>query len=427
MELNATSTIIRTPATCYMPPGLQQEDRIWGVACRLDSLSSRRNWGIGDFSDLKNLLRWSSQHGAGAVSINPLQAEFPPATAKSYPHYFSTLRFLNPLYLDPEKIADFAESEAARGFFIDPALKVRLAALRDRRCIDFKEIAHVKEDIFVMLWQHFRQNHLHPDTERGREFRTFQRRGGEELKAYALFETLREHFRDESEPGWSAWPEEYRHIHADGLSQFAGNNIDRIEYHQYLQWQAELQLAAIGRRSMELGLKVGLLQTLPDSLIRDSFEAWYRPGLYACNMETAALPDQLNITSIPGSKPLVAQKLVEWGYAPFINALRANMRHSGALFIPYALIAEQQCWLPQSDTCSEAIYLENPLSELLAIICLESQRNKCLLAVSMTRNFLKRFTASCLPDLFFYTTPAASRQTPEETCFLRINIRRKRL
>ena len=413
LELKAASTIIRTPATCYVPPGLQQEDMIWGVACRLDTLSSRRNWGIGDFSDLKNLLRWSSQHGAGTVNINPLQAESPPATGKSCPHYFSTLRFLNPLYLDPERMADFAESEAAGRFFNDPAFKVRLAALRDRHSLDFTEIAKVKEDIFAILWQHFLQNHLHPDTERGRAFRTFQQRGGEELKAYALFETLREHFKDASDAGWSSWPEEYRHIHADGLSQFAGNNSGRIEYHQYLQWQAELQLAAIGRRSMELGLKVGLLQTLPDSLIGDSFEAWYRPGLYACNMETGALPDRLKTTSVPNSKPLVAQKLVEWGYAPFINALRANMQHSGALFIPYALIAEQQCWLPQSDSCREAIYLENPLSELLAIICLESQRNKCLVGCEHDEELPEKFCKTLLAGSILLYNPGHFKADPK--------------
>ncbi len=411
-ELNAASTIIRTPAKCYVPPGLQKEGMIWSIACQLGTLSSRRNWGIGDFSDLKNLLRWSSQHGAGAISINPLQAESSPATRKSYPQYFSTLRFLNPLYIDPEKIADFAESEAAGGFFNDPALKVRLASLRDRQCIDFTEVANVKEAIFEILWQHFQQNHLHPDTERGREFRTFQQQGGEELRAYALFETLREHFKDKSEAGWSSWPEKYRHAHADGLSQFAGNNIHRIEYHHYLQWQAERQLAAIGRRSMELGLKLGLLQTLPDSLIRDSFEAWYRPGLYACNMETGASAERLNITSLAGGKPLVAQKLVDWAYAPFISALRANMRHAGALFIPYELIAEKQCWRMLSDSCDDAIYLENPFSELLAIICLESQRNKCLVGCEYDEEFPEKFCTALRAKSILSYNPGHFKTVP---------------
>lgn len=395
-ELNEDCTLIITPATCYTPPGLQQNSRIWGVACQLQTLRSKRNWGIGDFSDLRNLLWWSSQHGAGTVHINPLQTVSLPTSKPSYPDHFSSLSFINPLYLDPEDIADFHESEEAEKFSQHHTLKVHLASLHDQKYIDFIEVSIVKRAVFEILWQHFQENHLNPDTDRGLDFRRFQQSGGEDLKAFALYEILREHFTDKASENWTEWPEEYRHPHTAAVSKFADMHSDRIGYHQYLQWQSELQLASIGRRSMELGLKVGLLQTLPGNINRDSFETWYRPGLYAINMNKGGFYNVRNEITPIDSPPLIAQKLVESAYAPFIDALRANMQHAGALCIPYTVIAEHQCWLPRADSSNDAIYFKNPTSDILGILSLESQRNRCLVICEHAENLPEIFRKTLL-------------------------------
>ena len=84
------------------------------------------------------------------------------------------------------------------------------------------------------------------------------------LRRHALFEALQEHFHREDPQvwGWPVWPEAYRDPAAPEVARFAESQAERVEFYEYLQWQAELQLEAVGRRSMELGLGVGLYQDL---------------------------------------------------------------------------------------------------------------------------------------------------------------------
>lgn len=375
-EAAAGCLVIVTPDTCSVPPGLQGQARIWGVSCRVDTLRSGRNWGIGDFSDLKELLFRSAEEGAGALAISPLQCRIPGQRGRPLSGQVSSLCFPDFVSLDPEVIADFSENKAARDFFQGPDFQVRLASLRNRQLVPLAEARAAKAALCELLWRHFRHNHLEPERERGREFRDFQQAGGEELRAYSLFEALREHLSAQNErwSDWHDWPEDFRDPHSSTVADFALENRDRIEFYQYLLWQTELQLAAVGRRSLELGLKVGIIGTLAASLHPGGFETWYRPQLFALNMAGAI--------SSPGSRggcpPLLPAGLKAAAYAPFIAALRANMRHAGALCINYATIAGPRCRLPAAGAFSGSVSCRYPITELLGIIALESRRNRCL-------------------------------------------------
>ena len=372
--------VIVTPGTCSVPPGLQGQTRIWGISCRVDTLSSGRNWGAGDFSDLKELLFRSAEEGAGALAISPLQARIPGQSGRPFSAQVSSLCFPDFVSLDPEVIADFSESKAARDFFQDLDFQLRLASLRNQQLVPLEEVRAAKIALCELLWHHFQQHHLEPELERGREFRDFQQAGGEELRAYSLFEALREHLRtqDEGWSDWHGWPQDFRDQHSAAVADFALANRDRIEFYQYLLWQTELQLTAVGRRSMELGLKVGLIGTLAASLHPGGFETWYRPQLFALNPAGAISFPGGRGMGRDGCPPLLPAGLKGAAYAPFIAALQANMRHAGALCINHATIAGPRCRLPAAAAFSGSVFLQYPVAELLGIIALESRRNHCL-------------------------------------------------
>ena len=59
---------------CYEPSVFQDGGRAWGFAVQLYGLRSARNWGIGDFGDLRTLIELAARRGAAAVGVNPLHA-----------------------------------------------------------------------------------------------------------------------------------------------------------------------------------------------------------------------------------------------------------------------------------------------------------------------------------------------------------------
>ncbi|HEY7776548.1 MAG TPA: 4-alpha-glucanotransferase, partial [Kineobactrum sp.] len=78
-------------------------ERGWGISCQLYTLRSARNWGVGDFSDLMELLTLSAAAGADLIGLNPLHAPCAGSDDAASPYSPSDRRFLNPLYIDPEQ------------------------------------------------------------------------------------------------------------------------------------------------------------------------------------------------------------------------------------------------------------------------------------------------------------------------------------
>lgn len=377
----AEQAFIVAPATCYQPEAIANSGRIWGPAVQLYAVRSERNWGIGDFSDLRLLLeQWAAQ-GADVIGINPIHALFPHNPEHASPYSPSSRLFFNILYLDVEAITDFHESDAARATLRTPEFQMRLEGLRATELVDYAGVAALKLPVLEMLYHHFCEHHLAMESERAAAFRAFQAREEEQLYRHTLFEALQEYFhnQDPNVWGWPAWPEPYRHPESAEVHEFETQHQDRITFFAYLQWQADLQFAAAGWRSLELGLGVGLYLDLAISVDGGGAEAWANQALYAIGVGVGAPPELNNqLGQDWGLPPFVPDRLREAAYAPFIATLRHNMRHGGALRLDHVMGLMRQYWVPADMPPTEGAYVRYPFEDLLGILALESQRNQCL-------------------------------------------------
>jgi (1->4)-alpha-D-glucan 1-alpha-D-glucosylmutase len=375
------SCFIVAPRTCYRPPTLEGDGRVWGPAAQLYGVRSERNWGMGDFTDLRTLVDQWGARGAGIVAINPLHAIFPHNPAHASPYSPSSRLFTNVLYLDVEASDDFRESAAARRLVRSAEFQSRLKRLRDAELVDYAAVAAAKLQVLEMAYTHFRDRHLAAGDARANAFRGFQAAGGEQLRRHALFEALQERFHreDPSIGGWPAWPAPFRNPASPEVASFARERAERIEFYEYLQWQADLQLGLAGRRSFELGLAVGLYADLAVSIDRGGAEAWANQALYALAASVGAPPDDFNLNGQDwGLPPLVPERLGEAAYAPFIATLRANMKHAGALRIDHVMGLARLFWVPPGGAPAAGAYVRYPFDDLVGILALESQRNRCL-------------------------------------------------
>lgn len=351
----ASALVVAAPPTCYRPLRLDEDARIWGWSVQLYGLRSPRNWGVGDFGDLLALIDVAALRGANAVGLNPLHARFAHDASRVSPYAPSSRLWLDSLAIDVEAVDDFVESDAVRARVGSDDFRARLAALRAASLVDFDGVSAAKQEVLRELYAHFRDHHLAQATARARQFRAFQAQGGAALRRHATFEALHE------------------------AQSAAPPAIERIEYHEYLQWQADLQLARAAGRCEERGMAVGLYLDLAVSVDRAGSDVWSFADCYAASASVGAPPDDFNLSGQNwGLPPLIPETLRERGHEPFVLALRANMRHAGALRIDHVMGLMRLYWVPRGATAREGAYVRYPLDELLAIVALESHRNRCL-------------------------------------------------
>ena len=378
---HAGTTVIVTPERSYLPAFLEQDGRLWGPSLQLYALRSLRNWGIGDYGDLSGALEFFARAGAGVVGVGPLHSLYPHEPRHTSPYSPSSRLFWNVLYLDVEAVPGLADCPRAQELLADPAFRARIAAARDAERVDHEAVAAAKREILEAVFESFRTLDLETDTPGGQGFRQFREQRGESLRRHALYEALADHFRrrDPKAWGWPAWPEGYEHPQAEKVAAFEAQQRERVTFFAWLQWLAETQLAKVGVRAAELGLGAGLYLDLPLGADRGGSEVWARRELYAQDVTIGAPPDAFNLRGQNwGLPPWIPERLTAARYRPFIELLRANMRHAGALRLDHVMSLMRLFWIPAGRPPGDGAYVRYPLDDLLGILRLESHRNACL-------------------------------------------------
>ncbi|HUG24049.1 malto-oligosyltrehalose synthase [Piscinibacter sp.] len=373
--------LIAAPPRCYRPPALGDNGRVWGPAVQVYALRSERQWGMGDFGDLARLAEQAAARGADIVGLNPMHALFAHNPAHASPYSPSSRLRLNVLYVDVEAIEDFRECDAAQRRVRSAEFQSRLARLRDAEFVDYPGVAAAKFEILELLYAHFREHHLAPGTPRGAAFRAFQRDRGQALHRHAIYEALQAHFHaaDASVWGWPKWPPAYHDPESDAVARFAQEQLERVEYHAYLQWQADRQLARAAEHCRVGGLAIGLYLDLAVSVDRAGSDTWAHQDCYALGASVGAPSDEFNPAGQAwGLPPLRPDRLREHGYGVFIETLRETMRHAGAVRIDHVMGLMRLFWIPPERSARDGAYVHYAADELLAIVALESERNRCM-------------------------------------------------
>jgi 4-alpha-glucanotransferase len=372
-----TFDIAVAPTACYLPPELEPGARGWGLTTQLYSLRSKRGWGMGDFTDLAALTRAAGASGAITVGINPLHALFASEPRHTSPYSPSSRAQLDYLYIDPGAVPGFADDPAIRDLAPEAALK----AARKGELVDHAAVAALKRPVLEALYRRFHDVDLAAGarTKAANAFRRFQKAGGKPLAAFAIFEALHEHFNsNHGQFSWFDWPSELRDPNSKAVADFAAAHRDRVEFFEFLQWQADSQLGAAVEAGRAAGLSLGLYRDLAVGVNPQGAEAWADQGIVVPGMAIGAPPDPLSRAGQDwGLAPVNPLALRHQGFQPFIAALRANMRHAGVLRIDHVMSLQRLYWVPAGRSAVAGAYVNYPFAELLRLVALESQRQRC--------------------------------------------------
>lgn len=343
---SAPLRLIVCPGRCHLPSGL----RTWGWSAQLYAARSRQSWGIGDLADLNRLAQWSKTLGAGMVLINPLHAALPLLPQEASPYSPSSRRYLNPLYLRIEELpgAVCLEQDLQR-------LATLGHALNEDKHIDRDRVFRLKQEAFQLLWSRF---------DGDSDFDRFLKAEGASLHQFAVFCVLSETHG----ANWRQWPLLYRRSDSPDVERFAHDHADRVRFHEWLQWLLDQQLARAARH-------VSLMQDLPVGFSPDGADAWVWQDLITADMTIGAPPDLYS----PGGQdwglpPFIPHKLREAAYEPFIQTIRAVLRHAGGLRIDHVMGLFRLWWVPKTRKSKDGAYVRYRAEDLLAIIEIESRR-----------------------------------------------------
>jgi len=349
LDDGSRTTVVVSPGRCPLPTDVPT----WGWAVQLYATRSSASWGIGDLADLRRLAGWSAAElGAGLVLVNPLHAALPGFPQATSPYFPSSRRFRNPLYL---RVEDVPGAAATLGGHLE-ALAAAGRDLNRERLIDRDSVWRLKLDALERVWDAFPGDAA---------FDRWLAAEGAPLDRYATFCALVEvHGRD-----WGAWPEHFRHPDQSAVAAFGRDHQHRVRFHQWLQWLLDLQLEDASTAG------VPVMHDLAVGVDPGGADAWLWQDVFALDMAVGAPPDEFNTRGQDwGLPPFDPWRLRAAAYGPFVETIRASLRHAGGLRLDHVMGLFRLFWIPRGELPTVGAYVRYPARELLDIVALECHR-----------------------------------------------------
>lgn len=357
-----SATLIIVPNTLSLPL-LESSRRVWGVNAQLYSTRSASSWGIGDAADLADLAAVCADKGADFLLVNPVHASQPVSPLETSPYLPVSRRWLNPIYIRPESIEEYASLPQASRVTIEQLRdETRQFATRDdlidRDC-SWEAKSKALEIIFAAPRSYHRQSQLD----------RFIERGGSELSNYALWCALVER------EGTIELPEDLARSSAPRVELERLELADRVDFYQWCQWVAAEQLEHAQHVAREVGMEIGIMADLAVGVHPYGSEKWSRPELFASGMSVGAPPDVYSQQGQNWSQPPWSPRsLAESGYLPLRDMVRAALANAGAVRIDHILGMFRLWWIPDGCAATEGTYVYYDHEAMMGVILLEAQR-----------------------------------------------------
>jgi 4-alpha-glucanotransferase len=371
-----SADLIISPGQCWLPPMIEGGRRLWGVSAQLYLLKSAANWGIGDYTDLKRLVTMLVARNADVVGLNPLHAMFLDDPEHASPYSPASRLLLNVLNIDVTSVIASCDCDDARRRVESDAFQAELIRCRGADLLDYSGVARLKLPVLEMLFASWRATDDSPDRQK---FLAFRQDAGKNLERGCVFLALREYWAAQSpaNPDWHRWPAQYRDPDSSAVTEFAIAHAERVTFHAWLQYIADTQLGEAAQAGASMA--VGLYRDLAVGADPTGAETWAERSAVVSQAQVGAPPDIYNPQGQDwGLPPYHPVALRERGYRSFIGLVRANMRHAGGLRIDHVMALKQLYWVPQGLSPAEGAYVRYPFEDLIGILTLESQRNRCL-------------------------------------------------
>lgn len=253
-----------------------------GVAIPVFSLRSKNSFGVGEFTDLKELVNWARKTGLRLIQILPVNDTSATHTSMdSYPYAAISAFALHPIYLNLEKVAGKKYAS-----LIKP-LKKKQKQLNELPDLDFEEVMKLKLSVIKELFLLEKEEWLKDE-----QYKEFFKRNKHWLIPYAAFCCLRDHNGTADFTQWKT----YNQYNKEAIDKFVSprsRHYDEIAVQYFTQYHLHLQL----REATDYAHKHGIVLKgdIPIGIYRHSCDAWVEPDLYHMDVQAGAPPDDFAV------------------------------------------------------------------------------------------------------------------------------------
>ena len=410
--------LILCPDRAYQPELLDNEGRASGIAISVYSLRSRRNWGCGDFTDLRHFTDWARKYtGVSFIALNPLHSIPNRQPYNTSPYLPNCSFYRNALYLDVEAIEDVRSSAEAQQLLASDSIREEFEQLRRSKYVEYEKVYALKLRFLALGFDEYLNGSRSP------EFQSYVKTEGDLLDIYATYCALDESIHQQNPDIWiwPDWPEEFKDPKSEAVGAFRRENRKRIEFHKWVQWQVDRQLAAAQQHAKDIGLAIGLYHDLALATDRCGSDLWAHRRFYVAGCRVGSPPDDFSPSGQDWAFPppnSLAHKLD--GYRLFAESIRKNSKHGGALRIDHVMRFFRLFWIPEGKSASEGAYVLDYSDDLVRILALESVRNQVLIigedlgtVEPSIRETLRKFGVLSYRLLYFEKN-ASNFKTPDQ-------------
>jgi len=339
---------------------------VWGLMAQLYSVCGQSSWGVGDFFDLEDLAVWAAtKHNADFILINPTHAAQITGHMEPSPYFPSTRRFVNPIYIRPEGIEEYATgSDEVRDAVQQWRRQARTVAKTSPE-INRDAVWKAKKQALKIIYELGRR----PGQQM--EFESYLSGQGPRLKQYATWCVLTETHGH----NWKRWPTPFQNPDSPEVEAFAKENADEVMFYMWLQWICAIQAHRAQAAATGTGMKIGVMGDLAVGVDREGEETWATPNLFAEGVTVGAPPDAYNQAGQDWRQPpWRPDQLQASSYAPFRAMISSILSSTGALRVDHIIGLFRLWWIPGSMTPAAGAYVRYDHEAMVGILALEAHR-----------------------------------------------------
>ena len=257
-----------------------------GILAPLFSIYSKDSFGIGDFSDLKLLVDFTSLIGNSIIQLLPVNE-------------------VGSLFCPYDSLSSFA---------LEPAY-INLHSLKrslpvPQPYVDYK----IKEDKLHILRAIFSPDNIDSFA----DFIAFRSANSYWLPDFVLYKALKAHHNGKA---WYEWEDKFKNRDPEALKNFREEHIKELEFQEWVQWEAFKQLVEAHKYANSK--KILLKGDLPILVARDSADVWAHPEFFKLEFAAGAPPDVYCAKGQRWGMPTYQwQKIKEDGYKYIAEKLK---------------------------------------------------------------------------------------------------------